>query len=88
MFVGSRARPVRRAENLTAVSRVSRQCGVLNISQSYRSPEPVTGITLLFFTFYFIIIIIIFTGGTRYFFYFLLYYYYYYYYYYGGHAVM
>jgi hypothetical protein len=31
------------------VSRLSRQCGILNISQSYRPPRPVTGITLLFF---------------------------------------
>jgi hypothetical protein len=31
----------------SSVSRLSRQCGILNISQSYRSPRPVTGI---FFT--------------------------------------
>jgi hypothetical protein len=35
---GSRARPVRRADNL----------GILNISQPYRAPWPVTGIALLF----------------------------------------
>jgi hypothetical protein len=29
------------------VSRLSRQCGILNISQPYRPPRPVTGITLL-----------------------------------------
>jgi hypothetical protein len=30
------------------VSRLSRQCGILNISQPYRPPRPVTGITLLY----------------------------------------
>jgi hypothetical protein len=29
------------------VSRVSRQCGILNISQRYRPPKPVKGIALL-----------------------------------------
>jgi hypothetical protein len=31
-------------------SRLSSQCGILNISQFYRPPRPVTGIALLFFT--------------------------------------
>jgi hypothetical protein len=35
------------------VSRPSRQCGILNISQPYRPPRPVTGIALLFFTCFF-----------------------------------
>jgi hypothetical protein len=34
------------------VSRLSRQCGILNISQPYRLPRSVTGIALLF-TFYY-----------------------------------
>jgi hypothetical protein len=31
-----------------SVSRPSRQCGILNISQPYRPPQPVTGIALLY----------------------------------------
>jgi hypothetical protein len=42
MFLGSRARQVRRADK--SVSRLSIQCGILNISQPYRLPRPVTGI--------------------------------------------
>jgi hypothetical protein len=33
------------------VSRMSRQCGILNISQPYRPPRPVTGIALLYFAY-------------------------------------
>jgi hypothetical protein len=31
------------------VSRLSRECGILNILQPYRPPWPVTGIALLYF---------------------------------------
>jgi hypothetical protein len=33
-------------------SRLSKQCGILNISQCYRPPQPDTGIGLLYFTFF------------------------------------
>jgi hypothetical protein len=48
MFLGSRALPVRKADNFAAVSeRLSRQCGILNFSQPYRPPVSVTEIALL-----------------------------------------
>jgi hypothetical protein len=40
MFLGSRA------DNLTAICEPIRQCEILNISQPYRPPRPVTGLVL------------------------------------------
>jgi hypothetical protein len=57
MYLGSRARPTRMDGNLTAICEpivYTRQCGILNISQHYRPPRPVTGTALLFFIFLFL----------------------------------
>jgi hypothetical protein len=49
MFLVSRARPGREADNLPpSVSWLSRQCGILNMSRPYRPVRPVMGIALLF----------------------------------------
>jgi hypothetical protein len=37
-----------KAKRKKTVSRLSRQCGIPNLSQPYRPPRPVTGIALLF----------------------------------------
>jgi hypothetical protein len=54
MFLGSKVRPMCRADNLTVIwEPMSRQCGILNISQPYRPPRLVAWIPLLYFNFTF-----------------------------------
>jgi hypothetical protein len=45
---GGKGRPVCKADNFTAVSRLSRKCGSLDVSLTYRPPRPVTETALLF----------------------------------------
>jgi hypothetical protein len=49
-FVGEqRGRCVRPTNLPPSVSRLSRECGILSIAQTYTPPRPVTGIALLFY---------------------------------------
>jgi hypothetical protein len=47
-LAGGKGRPARKADNFTAVRRLSRICGSLDVSQLYGPPRPVTGIALPF----------------------------------------
>jgi hypothetical protein len=50
MFLGSKERPVRKSDNLTAICEpIVYQCGILNISQPYMPARSVTG-QLYFFS--------------------------------------
>jgi hypothetical protein len=46
MVLGSRARQMRKANNLTVLGRLSKQCRILHISQPYKPPRLVTGVVL------------------------------------------
>jgi hypothetical protein len=42
-----KGRPAREADNLTAVSRLSTQCGILDVSEPYGPSPPATGIAFI-----------------------------------------
>jgi hypothetical protein len=44
MFLGSKVRPVRRTDKLATICKLSRQCGIREISHLYKLPWPVTWI--------------------------------------------
>jgi hypothetical protein len=56
---GVKARPEREDDNLTAI------CGILDISQLYGPPRPVTGISLLLYTHFFIVWPITYSGKQQ-----------------------
>jgi hypothetical protein len=64
VFSLGKARPALKTDNLAAVRRLYRKCGILDISQPCRSPRPVRGIALF----------------VLYYYYYYYYYYYHYYY--------
>jgi hypothetical protein len=49
LWVVERIRCVRLTISLSSMSRLSRQCGILNISLPYRPLRPITGMALLFY---------------------------------------
>jgi hypothetical protein len=42
-----RGRYIRLTSSPSFMSQLSRECGILNVSETYRLPRPITGITLL-----------------------------------------
>jgi hypothetical protein len=63
MFLGSRARPLRKATTSPpSMNQLLRHCGILDVSQPYGPSRPATGIDLLYFT---LLYFTLFTAGKR-----------------------